>query len=198
MSPYWQFYYWGPLLFRNTISSEDILKLKSICHKKPENDFRKKLAGILKYEYKIDNLKFMNIMNPYFKEFRQAMIEWYACKAVPKIEVTSVWVNYMKAGEFNPPHVHTRCDFSSVIFLDIPEELKKENKEYLGTAAGPGSLQFMHGDPVDHTINQKTFFPEKGDFFMFPGTLRHLVCPFQSDIERVSVAANFKVEVIDK
>ena len=39
MSPYWQFYYWGPLLFRNTISSEDILKLKSICHKKPENDW---------------------------------------------------------------------------------------------------------------------------------------------------------------
>ena len=193
-----QFYYWGPLLFRTTISSEDILKLKSICHKNPENDFRKELAGILKYEYTIDPHKFISIIGPYLKEFREAMIEWYACKAVPKIEATTAWVNYMKAGEFNPLHVHRGCDFSSVIFLDIPEELKKENKEYVGTAAGPGSLQFMSGESLEYTINQKSFFPEQGDFFMFPSTLRHLVCPFQSNIERVSIAANFKVEIVDK
>tara|TARA_R110000824_G_scaffold137102_1_gene301140 strand:+ start:4418 stop:5014 length:597 start_codon:yes stop_codon:yes gene_type:complete len=198
MIPDWQFYYWGPLLFRTTISSEDILKLKSICHKNPENDFRKKLAGILKYEYTIDPHKFISIIGPYLKEFREAMIEWYACKDVSKIEVKTAWVNYMKAGEFNPPHVHGGCDFSSVIFLDIPEELKKENKEYVGTAAGPGSLQFMSGESLDYTINQKTFFPAKGDFFMFAATLRHLVYPFQSNIERVSIAANFKVEIVDK
>ena len=198
MIPDWQFNYWGPLLFRTTISSEDVLKLKSICRKEPKLDHRTRLAGLIKDEYAIDHHKFLSIIEPYLKDFREAMIQWYACKAVPKIDVSSSCVNYMKAGEFNPPHVHTRCDFSSVVILDVPEELKKENREYLGTAAGPGSLQYMSGESVEHIISQKTFFPAKGDFFMFAATLRHLVYPFQSNIERVSIAANFKVEVIEK
>ena len=100
----------------------------------------------------------------------------------------------MKAGEFNPPHIHTGCDFSSVLFLDIPEELKKENKAYVGTASGPGCIQFLSGEPSTYSIHQKTFFPKTGDFFMFPGSLRHLVYPFTSDIERISIAANYTVK----
>ena len=41
------------------------------------------------------------------------------------------WVNFMVAGEFNPPHIHSACDFSSVLFIKIPKNLEKENKKWM-------------------------------------------------------------------
>ena len=34
----------------------------------------------------------------------------------------------MKPGEYNPPHIHSNCDLSSVLFISIPEKLKKKIK----------------------------------------------------------------------
>tara|TARA_R100000315_G_C5181736_1_gene105441 strand:- start:174 stop:776 length:603 start_codon:yes stop_codon:yes gene_type:complete len=190
----WQFFYWGPLLFHTTILPGHLKKLRSICRKDPKLDHRKSLAGIIQHEYTIELRDYLEIMVPYLSDFNQAAKEWYSFKKGADIVVTSAWVNYMKAGEFNPPHIHTGCDFSSVLFLDIPEELKKENKAYVGTASGPGCIQFLSGEPSKYSIHQKTFFPNEGDFFMFPGSLRHLVYPFKSDIERISIAANYTVK----
>ena len=33
-----------------------------------------------------------------------------------------------------------------VIYLKIPEELKKENAEYKGKSCGPGGIQFLYGN----------------------------------------------------
>ena len=191
----YSFYYWGPLLFRTTVSKEDIDRLKSICSKDKTKDFRKKLAGIIDHEYEIDIQKYTNIISPYFNYFKEACYQFYNAKEITKMETTVAWVNYMKKTETNPLHMHPECDFSSVVFLDIPEELKKENKEYLGSSSGPGSIQFLFGEPYKHNISQKSFFPETGDFFIFPGTLRHTVYSFKSDIERVSLSANYKIEM---
>jgi len=35
-------------------------------------------------------------------------------------------------------------------------------------------------------------FPKEKECYIFPGTLNHMVFPFQSDCERVSVSGNFK------
>lgn len=191
----YSFYYWGPLLFQTKINNEDISKLKSICNKDRTNDFRKKLAGIIDHEYKIDIQKYTEIISPYFNNFKEACYQFYNAKEINKMETTMAWVNYMKKGETNPLHMHPECDFSSVVFLDIPEELKKENKEYLGTSSGPGSIQFLFGEPYKHHISQKAFFPETGDFFIFPGTLRHTVYSFKSDVERISLSANYNIEI---
>jgi hypothetical protein len=43
-------------------------------------------------------------------------------------------------------------------------------------------------------ITDKYFMPVAGDFFIFPAHLRHVVSPFKSSVERVSIAANFKKE----
>ena len=120
-------------------------------------------------------------------------------ETLESIETIGSWVNFMKAGEFNPPHMHLNCDFTCVIYLDIPKELIHENKEYIGTLAGkggPGAISFR-----TNIYNEKyntcriDHFPERGDFFIFPGSLEHFVYPFKSNCERISVSANFNFKI---
>ena len=63
----------------------------------------------------------------------------------PEYILTALWINYQKANEFNPPHDHDG-KLSFVIYLKIPEELKKENEKYVGKSCGPGGIQFLYGD----------------------------------------------------
>ena len=51
-------------------------------------------------------------------------------------------------------------------------------------------MTFISGDVTDWTISANTVFPEKGDMFIFPAKLRHMVYPFKSKVERVSVSGN--------
>ena len=112
---------------------------------------------------------------------------------IDKIITFKAWANFMVAGEFNPPHRHDKCDFSSVLFVKIPETLKEENKNFKGTGAGPGSISFTYGDARSFSITSKDFFPEEGEFFIFPADLTHFVPPFLSKGERISLSANFRL-----
>ena len=47
------------------------------------------------------------------------------------LNIDSAWVNYMKKGESNPMHIHLPCDLSSVLYLDVPDELLEEQKNLL-------------------------------------------------------------------
>ena len=47
----------------------------------------------------------------------------------------------MKAGDFNPLHTHGG-DYSFVLFLDVPKQLKKEQEAFKGTSSKPGALMF--------------------------------------------------------
>jgi hypothetical protein len=82
------------------------------------------------------------------------------------------------------------------LYLKIPEQLKKENKEYMGTVTngGPGAITFQYGEYRQFNLDEHSIFPEEGDLYIFPFNLRHSVSPFKSNIERVSVAANFICE----
>ena len=106
----------------------------------------------------------------------------------------------MKAGESNPPHIHTNCNLSSVCFLKIPNELKKENSKYKGTVTngGPGSICFMNGTFSPMAIDEVRWFPQEGDFFIFPYNVKHYVSPFISKCVRVSVAANYTIDVTNE
>ena len=101
------------------------------------------------------------------------------------------WVNYMGPGEFNPPHIHTSCDFSSVLIVKSTEKLKEEYKKFTGVGGGPGSIAFTYGEVQPHSISSKEFFPEEGDLFIFPATLVHFVYPFMCKEERITISANF-------
>ena len=77
-----------------------------------------------------------------------------------------------------------------VIYLKVPEELKKENEEYKGLSAGPGGITFLYGQAEDYTIANHSFFPSEGDMYIFPAYLKHWVYPYKSDCVRVSISGN--------
>ncbi len=187
-----KFYYWGPLLYQTKLNNVDINKIKIICKKNKNKDYRKKLAGHINEEFSINNNIFLEIVKPYLNEYIKTYEHWYK-RNLKYINVCSAWVNFMKNGEFNPPHIHSNGNFSCIIYLQIPEKLKKENKKYIGTEknAGPGAVHFMYGEHNENNLTNVGFLPEEGDFFIFPCNLRHFVYPFKSKVERISVSANF-------
>ena len=189
----YNFYYWGPLLFKIKVQQEDLKKCADLCSKQSSlvNDT---LAGAIKHEHYVSPNAFIKIIDPYLNAFAQAYYNWYG-KTITQTSILMTWVNFMRAGEFNPPHTHPGCDLSSVLFIKIPEALKEEHKKFTGTGSGPGALSFTYGEFQPHMISTRFFFPEEGDLFIFPATLTHFVAPFMSEGERISMSANFKLNV---
>jgi hypothetical protein len=188
----YNFYYWGPILFKIKMQQEDLKKCVDLCSKK-SSEVDETLAGVIKHQHYISPTHYSKIINPYLDPFHQAYRNWYG-KNISQVNIRSSWVNFMRAGEFNPPHTHLNCDLSSVLFIQIPEGLKEEHQKFIGTGGGPGTLSFTYGEFQPHNISTRVFFPEEGDLFIFPATLTHFVAPFLSKGERISLSANFDLQ----
>jgi len=184
-------YHWGPLLFKTTVRPEDIKILKKLCDEDKEN-WSDNLAGIIDGEFKIDSAEYTKIISPYMKAYQAAYKEWYGLH-LKAIETTAAWVNFMKKGESNPPHIHHNCHLSSVIILDVPDIIREEQKKWKGTGEGPAALNFFVANPQNFHTNSLGFKCEVGDFFIFPWNLTHSVSSFKSDATRITLAANFKL-----
>jgi len=184
-------YHWGPLLFKTTVRPEDIKILKKLCDEDKEN-WSDNLAGIIDGEFKIDSAEYTKIISPYMKAYQAAYKEWYGLH-LKAVETTAAWVNFMKKGESNPPHIHHNCHLSSVIILDVPDIIREEQKKWKGTGEGPAALNFFVANPQNFHTNSLGFKCEVGDFFIFPWNLTHSVSSFKSDATRITLAANFKL-----
>jgi len=189
----YKFFYWGPLLCKIKLPPADLKKFAKLCTKK-ESFVNEKLAGVIKHEHYISSQKFYEAIDPHLISFRHCYQQWYGKPLSNKIIISIAWVNFMVAGEFNPPHVHKHCDFSSVLFVKVPDKLKEEHKKFEGQGVGPGSISFIYGEDQPHSLYSKGFFPEEGDLYIFPATLTHFVSPFISKGERISISANFQLE----
>jgi len=189
----YEFFYWGPMLFKIKLNPKDLKECANLCSKK-SSLVTDTLAGGIKHEHYVSPQKFCNIINPYLVSFRHRYKQWYGKSLTKDLTMLMAWVNFMVAGEFNPPHIHKNCDFSSVLFVKVPEQLKEERKKFEGTGAGPGSISFTYGEAQPYSLNYTSFFPEEGDLYIFPATLTHFVSPFISEGERVSISANFNLE----
>jgi len=102
-----------------------------------------------------------------------------------KIDINSIWVNEMKAGDYNPVHIHQGKLFtglSSVMILKLPKDMGPEiarpdqpmngRLQILGSASG----QFV---TADYSPQVKI-----GDFYVFPYDMRHVVYPFTNKKEK--------------
>ena len=155
-------------------------------------DYTDKLAGIIKEEYAYEKKEeylpeVAQCLGIYDVAFQRWKSDPYERK--PEYLLTALWVNYMKQHEFNPPHDHSD-QLSFVIFLKVPEEIKKEQEEYKGKSGGPGSLSFLYGEGNRQAITYQSVHPKEGDMFIFPAWMKHYVAPFYSDVTRISVSGN--------
>ena len=95
------------------------------------------------------------------------------------MSINSIWINEMKAGDYNPVHIHQGKLFtglSSVMILKLPKDMGPEiarpdqpmngQLQILGNVSG----QFVTGD---YSPQMKL-----GDFYVFPYDMRHVVYPF--------------------
>lgn len=185
---------WGPCVVQVKVSDDFKNKLLSGAEsaRAKKLDYTDKLAGIIKEEYayekKEDYLpEVAQCLGIYDVAFQRWKSDPYEKK--PEYMLTALWVNYMKQHEFNPPHDHSD-QLSFVIFLKVPEEIKKEQKEYKGKSGGPGSLSFLYGEGNRQAITYQSVHPNEGDMFIFPAWMKHYVAPFYSDVTRISVSGN--------
>jgi hypothetical protein len=102
-----------------------------------------------------------------------------------KMDINSIWVNEMKAGDYPPVHIHQGRLFtglSSVMILKLPKDMGPEiarpdqpmngQLQFLGSASG----QFV---TADYSPKVKI-----GDFYVFPYDIRHVVYPFTNKKEK--------------
>jgi len=101
------------------------------------------------------------------------------------MKINSIWVNEMKANEYNPVHIHQGMLYtglSSVMILKLPKDYGKEYSaeekpmngrlQIIGASAG----QFAK---TDYSPNMQV-----GDFYIFPYDMRHCVYPFNRTKEK--------------
>ena len=188
-----QMFNWGPCVVKVKITDE-LKKLLLTEARKNKLDFTDKLAGILDKEtgYSDESKtlivpeisKYLGVYDQMFEKFINKPYE-----KRPHYIMTALWINYQKQNDFNPPHDHDG-KLSFVIYLQIPDELKKENASYKGKSCGPGGIQFVYGDGPRDCVTYQSFMPEENDMYIFPAWLKHWVAPYKSDCIRISVSGN--------
>ena len=113
-----------------------------------------------------------------------------------KMDINSIWVNEMKAGDYNPVHIHQGklyTGLSSVMILKLPKDMGPEiarpdqpmngQLQILGSANG----QFVK---ADYSPKMKI-----GDFYIFPYDMRHVVYPMTNKkAKRRTLVCNCDVE----
>ena len=112
------------------------------------------------------------------------------------MKINSVWINEMKANEYNPVHIHQGTLFtglSSVMILKLP---KNTGVEY--SAPGKpmnGSLQILGNSSGQFCNSDYGPILKERSFFVFPYDMRHCVYPFNSSTDiRRTLACNMDVE----
>jgi len=168
-----------------------------------KESYNHKLAGHLESQFKYnDETKnwFYQSIQPILQQYRHNHSLFHNISN-ENVELTAVdlWVNFMKAGDFNPVHYHGG-DYSFVLFLEIPEELKKEQQEHRGTSMKPGELhlQYTQASKPRWATEGVSINPKVGDMIIFPANLMHMVCPFKSTGTRISVSGNIFISNRDK
>ena len=187
---------WGPCVINLTADDKLIKSLLAEAEKSTVS-YGDRLAGHLKKEVKLDPTNYTKYFNEMFTVYNHALgLLLGTNEAIPFI-VSDLWCNFQKANEFNPPHYHTGS-LSFVIYLKVPEILRKECEKHQNNkkGTGPGCISFFIGDSDRrNSVTQNSFFPGEGEIFIFPSWLKHWVYPFKSDCTRVSVSGNVQDSV---
>jgi len=193
---------WGPFVLKTKLS-DYIIKELLIQGKKTKQSYNRSLAGHLDnqflYSVEVQNWFYKEI-TPILQAYREGHCKYHGIESLNvELSFDDLWINYMKAGDFNPMHTHGG-DYSFVIFLQVPDKLKQEMRDFKGTSAKPGMLMFEYTQQAKPrwATTGTAIAPETGDMYIFPALLQHWVAPFKSKVERISVSGNIRIQNKDK
>ncbi len=204
---------WSDILFETTLPPTVLEKMIEISDKvltdSTRTNWGENLAGQIKEEMLIEpkvlkesNLTdfFGNMVVEYIHQCNlqktppEQSQNMEAVKNHIEVTITSMWAVEQQPGEYNPIHVHTNCDVSSVMYLKapnfLPSEKTKRNDDgtiyFIGSSSPKGKLK----------TNSLKVKPTPGAFFIFPAHLQHTVYPYKTNdnFARRSVSFNASFE----
>ena len=190
-----KYHHFGPYLAEMPVDPIYCAKLLKLG-KKLKKSHQSKLAGQIYHEY----IYPIETESWIFNEFQIYVNTWiegwkrFSNRPAfnPKYRLGQMWVNRMKAKEYNPIHIHTHCDLSFVLWLEVPKRMLDEAKKNETNAANPGATCFVYGEDSGQVVCEKQFTPKVNTLLIFPANLRHSVMHFNSKVIRTSVAGNIK------
>ena len=162
------------------------------------------LAGQIDSELLVEHdiLEQAGVMGFFLGAVRQFIIQC-KCQMMPNlidevqreewlIQMLTMWIVSQQPGEYNPMHIHTQCQISSVMYLKVPKMLpsKKEHRPL-----DDGSILFVSNSSrdIDFSVPNIVIPPQVGDFFIFGAHQQHAVYPYrceEGDPERRSISFN--------
>jgi len=113
-----------------------------------------------------------------------------------KMNINSIWVNEMKAGDYNPVHIHQGklwTGLSSVMIMKLPKDMGPE----LARPDQPmnGRLQILGNSTGQFVTSDYSPQMKIGDFYVFPYDVRHCVYPMTNKkAKRRTLVCNADVE----
>ena len=122
-------------------------------------------------------------------------LKWNKIKEY-NMDINSIWVNEMKAGDYNPVHIHQGNIFtglSSVMILKLPKDMGPE----LARPDQPmnGQLQILGNANGQFATTDYSPRMRIGDFYVIPYDVRHVVYPMTNKKEtRRTLVCNVDVE----
>jgi len=203
----------GPPIYQTEVSQDIVNSLNEEGDKLnvEKNDFRRNLAGNMKtgnsFFYNKEYAKFISKkLTPYVNDYLDNIAEKYGQDYIEKfltpnvlnsktsgLTLESLWINYQKAGDFNPRHTHTG-NISFVIFTKVPQRIF--DKSYvISNTNHPGEIIFAFGESFPNSLHGSEFRvkPYERLMFIFPSYLQHSVNPFWTDDTRVSISGNYSM-----
>ena len=115
----------------------------------------------------------------------------------------SLWVNFQKQNEFNPPHDHAGV-YSFVIWMQIPTSYEEQRKLPICAESNADNHISNFAFSYTNTLGRVSTFAynmekqAEGYMVMFPSCLLHQVFPFYNDDgERISISGNITIGEMD-
>ena len=112
----------------------------------------------------------------------------------------SLWVNFQKQHEFNPPHDHSGV-YSFVIWMQIPTSYAEQKQLPICANSNADNHISNFAFSYTNTLGRVSTFAynmekeAEGYMVMFPSTMLHQVFPFyDNDGERISISGNITIE----
>ena len=185
----------GPIVFKTKVDQYILDRLRmegDDMVAKDKRNYNTRLAGHLKNQHRFSEQTiqwFYGETYQHFQDYISALERHKGIVSRGRLQYKALWINYMKAGDFNPAHVHSN-DISFALFVDVPKKIHEETYTHEADSPVPGHISFFYGEDNNYSISSMAFAPQTGDIYIFPAKLRHFVAPFRSDVTRISCSGN--------
>ena len=185
---------------------DDLWTLINEAREKPE-DMKPELAGNISSSIRLDNNSDLmtdfvgEVIPAYMKRHMEEYGTPYrlSMKEDEQFILESLWVNFQKQNEFNPPHDHAGV-YSFVIWMQIPTSYEEQRKLPICAESNADNHISNFAFSYTNTLGRVSTFAynmekqAEGYMVMFPSCLLHQVFPFYNDDgERISISGNINI-----